>query len=131
MKKLVLVSLAAFLSFNAIAQDSGIGIGVLIGTTFDFTAKFWMSEKTALVTSAGFDYGGAWGGLHVNADFLIHNWSFDVAQDVMKVYFGPGIGVGVYLGSWYSYYDHSIHPVYRTRFPTRSLYAAGKTGISH
>jgi hypothetical protein len=107
MKKIIIACLAAFLSFNVIAQDSGIGIGALIGTTVDFTAKFWMSEKTAFVASTGFDYGGAWGGWHVTADFLIHNWSFDVAEDMMKVYFGPGIGLGVYLGSWYSWYDHS------------------------
>lgn len=100
MKKLILICLAAFLSFNAIAQDSGIGVGAILGSTVDFTAKFWMSEKTAFVTSAGFDIWG-WGGFHANADFLLHNWSFDVAQDQMKVYFGPGIGVGVYLGTFY------------------------------
>jgi hypothetical protein len=100
MKKLILLCLAAFLSFNAMAQDSGIGIGAIVGSTIDFTAKFWMSEKTAFVTSAGFNYWGN-GGLHANADFLLHLWSFDVAEDEMKVYFGPGIGIGVYVGSLY------------------------------
>lgn len=104
MKKIVLVSLAAILSFNAMAQDSGIGIGALIGTTVDFTAKFWMSEKTAFVASTGFDYGG-YGGLHVNVDYLFHNWSFDVAEDMMKVYFGPGLGVGFYMGNYYGAYS--------------------------
>jgi hypothetical protein len=100
MKKLIIVSLALVMSVSALAQTEGIGIGALLGTTLDFTAKFWMSEKTAFVTSAGFNY-GSYGGLHANADFLFHNWSFDVGDDMMKVYFGPGVGVGVYLGSYY------------------------------
>ena len=53
MKKLVLVSLALVLSFSAIAQTEGIGIGAILGTTVDFTAKFWLSEKSAFVASAG------------------------------------------------------------------------------
>jgi hypothetical protein len=32
--------------------------------------------------------------MHANLDYLIHNWSFSVFQDEMKVYFGPGIGLG-------------------------------------
>ena len=102
MKKLILFSLALGLSLHAFSQTEGIGIGAKLGTTVDFTAKFWMSEKTAFDLSAGFDYGG-FGGLHFSADYLIHNWSFDIAQDIMKVYFGPGLGVGLATGysSWY------------------------------
>jgi hypothetical protein len=80
MKKIILISLALVLSLSAFSQTEGIGIGVKLGTTVDFTAKFWMGEKTALDLSAGFDYGG-FGGLHLSADYLIHNWSFDIAHD--------------------------------------------------
>lgn len=100
MKKLIIVSLALLLSSSAFAQTEGIGIGAILGSNVDFTAKFWLSEKNAFVASAGF-YIWGYGGFHANADFLIHNWSFDVAQDQMKVYFGPGVGLGVYLGSLY------------------------------
>lgn len=97
MKKLFTVSLALMLSLSAFSQTSGTGIGVILGSSIDFSAKFWTSETTAFDVAAGIDFGG-WGGVHANADFLIHGWSFDVAQDIMKVYYGPGVGVGFYSG---------------------------------
>ncbi len=116
MKKLILVSLAAILSINALAQDSGTGIGAIIGTNVHFTAKFWTGETTAFAAAIGFDYyssnvygysgysgSGGYGGLNLTGDYLFHLWSFDLGQDMMKVYFGPGIGIG-YSTYSYSYY---------------------------
>jgi len=100
MKKLILVSLALVISLSAISQTEGFGIGAIVGSTVDFSVKLWTSEKTAFAAATGFDW-GSYGGFHVSGDFLFHNWSFDVAQDMMKVYFGPGVGMGVYLGSLY------------------------------
>lgn len=100
MKKLILVSLALVISVSAISQTEGIGIGAIFGSTVDFSVKMWTSETTAFAAAAGFDW-GTYGGVHVSADFLFHNWSFDVAEDMMKVYFGPGVGLGVYTGSLY------------------------------
>ena len=97
MKKLILVSLALILSFNAFSQDSGIGIGVILGNPTGFSAKFWMSEKVAVDAAVGATfYSGyyGYGFFRIHGDFLFHNWSFDVAQDVMKVYFGAGAMVG-------------------------------------
>ena len=106
MKRLVLISLAAVLSLSAFSQTSGIGIGARVGTNIDFTAKFWTGETSAFALAAGFDYGGYWGGIHASADYLFHLWSFDVGQDMMKVYFGPGVGVGYSLRDQYYYlYD--------------------------
>ena len=95
MKKLIIVSLALILTLSAYSQTSGVGIGATLGSSLDFTAKFWTSEKTAFALGAGFDW-GTYGGIHVNADYLFHLWSFDVAQDMMKVYFGPGVGMGIH-----------------------------------
>ena len=73
MKRLILVSLTVLLSFGVFAQDSGIGIGAIVGSTVDFTVKIWTGEKTAFAAAAGFDW-GTYGGLHVSGDFLFHNW---------------------------------------------------------
>ena len=105
MKKLILISLALVLSLNTFSQTEGIGIGAAFGSTVDFTVKFWTSETTAIAGAVGFDW-GSYGGVHFSADFLFHNWSFDVAEDMMKVYFGPGLGLGVYTGS--SYYSSNL-----------------------
>ncbi len=107
MKKIVIISLALVLSLSAFAQTSGTGIGASIGTNIDFTAKFWTGETTAFAVAAGFDYGGYYGGLHVSGDYLFHLWSFDVGQDMMKVYFGPGVGLGVSLATYYGWESYS------------------------
>jgi hypothetical protein len=101
MKKIVLVTLALAFTAGMYAQTSGVGIGARIGNSLDFTAKFWMSEKNAFAVGAGIDYWYYGGGFKVDGDFLIHNWTIDIAQDQMKVYFGPGVGVGFYSG-WYN-----------------------------
>ena len=109
MKKIAIISLALVLSISAFSQTSDTGIGVSIGTNVDFTAKFWTGETTAFAVAAGFDYGG-YGGIHVSGDYLFHLWSFDVGQDMMKVYFGPGVGLGLatgYSGHYWDYYDNS------------------------
>jgi hypothetical protein len=100
MKKIILISLALVLSFSAFSQTEGFGLGAQIGTSVDFTVKLWMSEKMALAAATGFEY-LSYGGFHVTGDLLFHNWTFDVAEDQMKVYFGPGLGLGVYLGAYY------------------------------
>ena len=101
MKKLTTITLALFLSLSVFSQTSGVGIGVSLGSSADFTAKFWTGEKTAFAVAAGIDY-AYYGGVHFSGDFLIHNWSFDIAEDMMKVYFGPGVGVGIHP----SYYNN-------------------------
>lgn len=107
MKKIAIISLALVLSISAFSQTSGTGIGVSIGTNFDFTAKFWTGETSAFAVAAGFDYSGYYGGIHATGDYLFHLWSFDVGQDMMKVYFGPGVGVGMSLATYYSWESYS------------------------
>jgi len=100
MKRLITISLALFLSLSVFSQTSGIGIGAVVGSSVDFTAKFWTGEKTAFAAAAGFSL-WSYGGFHVSGDFLIHNWTIDIGENMMKVYFGPGVGLG-------------IHPAYST-----------------
>jgi len=97
MKKLLIISLALLLSFSAYSQTSGFGIGAIVGSSVDFSMKYWTSENTAIAAAAGFHF-WSYGGFHANADFLFHLWEWDVAQDMMKVYLGPGLGFGVYTG---------------------------------
>lgn len=96
MKKIIIISLALMLSLSAFSQTSGTGIGAALGSSLDFTAKFWTSETTAFAVAAGIDW-GSYGGFHVSGDYLFHLWQWDVAQDMMKVYLGPGIGMGVHF----------------------------------
>ena len=55
MKKLFILALALFLSYNVAAQNSGIGIGAMLGTSMDFSAKMWLGETSALHGAIGYD----------------------------------------------------------------------------
>lgn len=116
MKKLIIISLALVLSLSAYSQTSGFGIGATVGTNIDFTIKYWTGETTAIAAAVGFDWTGGYGGIHVSGDFLFHLWSFDVGQDQMKVYLGPGVGFGFAVGNYYwdDYYWNDYSRVWMT-----------------
>jgi len=119
MKKLITISLALVLSLSAYSQTSGFGIGAIVGSSVDFSLKYWTSESTAIAAAAGFDLYG-YAGFHATGDFLFHLWGWDAGQDQMKIYLGPGMGLGVYSGyaenfgmslravSGIGYYFHNI-----------------------
>ena len=116
MKKIIIASLAIVLSMNAFSQTSGIGIGATLGSNLNFSAKFWVSESNAFQLAAGLDF-GTWGGFHITGDYLFHLWGWDVGQDQMKVYFGPGVGFGFHPSAFsmnfrptsgVGYYFHKI-----------------------
>ena len=89
MKKLFLLLFTISFSLSVIGQDSGLGLGVILGEPSGLSAKLWTSQKTAL------DAGVAWsfinvGFFHVHADLLIHSFSIDIDQGKLPVYFGLG-----------------------------------------
>jgi hypothetical protein len=98
MKKIILLSLALFLSVGAFSQGSGIGIGVMLGDPTGFSAKWWTSEKTAIDLGVGASFFSSYYGyatFRIHGDFLLHNWSFDVAEDKLLVFFGGGLSTGI------------------------------------
>jgi hypothetical protein len=119
MKKLITISLALVLSLSAYSQTSGFGIGANLGSSFDFSLKYWTSESTAIAAAAGFNFWN-YGGFNVSGDFLFHLWGWEAGQDQMKIYLGPGLGMGFYSGysdnfsmtiraaSGIGYYFHNI-----------------------
>ncbi|MDX2432754.1 MAG: hypothetical protein QNK35_17585 [Bacteroides sp.] len=97
MKKLVIISLALVMSISAYSQTSGFGIGANLGSSLDFSLKYWTSENTAIAAAAGFSFWN-YGGFHASGDFLWHLWGWSAGKDQMKVYLGPGVGMGIYSG---------------------------------
>ncbi len=119
MKKIITLSLALVLSLSVYSQTSGFGIGANLGSSLDFSMKYWTSESTAIAAAAGFTFWN-YGGFHASGDFLFHLWGWNAGEDQMKVYLGPGLGIGVYTGysdnfsmtiraaSGVGYYFHNI-----------------------
>jgi hypothetical protein len=90
MKKLVVLFVTGLFAMNISAQADGFGLGVILGEPTGLSAKYWLTEKTAV------DGGVAWsmydqGALHVHADFLMHSFNLiHVSKGKLPLYFGLG-----------------------------------------
>ncbi len=94
MKKLILLAFVALFSVGVMAQNSGLGLGVIFGEPTGLSAKIWTSERTALDAAVAWSFVDT-GWLHIHSDFLIHNFDLiSVSEGSLPVYFG----VGAYLG---------------------------------
>ena len=146
MKKLILASIIALFSVGLIAQDSGLGLGVVFGEPTGLSAKMWTSERTALDAAVAWSFAGD-GWLHVHADFLIHNYNLiDVSQGALPVYFGLGafitfasnlgLGARVPLGLAYQFEDAPVD-IFAELVPGLSLlpgmgfYMGGGIGVRY
>lgn len=76
---------------QASAQDSGFGLGVMIGEPTGLSMKTWVASDRALA------FGVAWSlsrsrYLHVHADYLWHKMDLiHVNKGKLPLYFGPGL----------------------------------------
>jgi len=94
MKKLIFLAFIALFSVGVMAQNSGLGLGVIFGEPTGLSAKIWTSERTALDAAVAWSFVGT-GWLHIHSDFLMHNFDLiSVSEGSLPVYFG----VGAYLG---------------------------------
>ena len=94
MKKLFLIAIVTLFSLGVFAQDSGFGLGIVFGEPTGLSAKMWTSQKTAIDAAVAWSFVGT-GWLHLQADFLIHNFDLiSVSEGSLPVYFG----IGAYLG---------------------------------
>jgi hypothetical protein len=90
MKKFVLLIISALFTLNVLAQDSGFGIGIIIGEPTGLSGKYWLSEKSAV------DGGLAWsylneGAFHIHADILVHSYNLiHVSKGQLPLYLGLG-----------------------------------------
>ena len=89
MRKLLFFIAILSISAHLMAQDKGLGLGVLIGEPTGLSAKLWTSDKTAV------DAGVAWalvqgGFIRFHADALVHSYAIDVDKGRLPVYFGIG-----------------------------------------
>ena len=72
------------------AQDSGIGLGLIIGEPTGLSAKLWTSERTAVDAAVAWSF-YAPPRFHIHSNFLIHNYDlFSVASGELPLYFGAG-----------------------------------------
>jgi len=75
---------------SAAAQDSGLGLGVILGEPTGLTVKWWVGRGAAM------DAAAAWSlekrsSFHLHVDYLLHNLSlFKVETGRLALYYGMG-----------------------------------------
>lgn len=102
MRKTLVLSLFLCLWTISKAQQSGFGLGIVLGYPTGLSAKAWTGSDRALA------FGAAWGGwgyggyFHVHADYLFHNFSLiPVTTGKMALHYGPGLRLRSWSGDRY------------------------------
>jgi hypothetical protein len=91
------------------AQDSGFGLGLMIGEPTGISMKTWVGSDRALA------FGLAWGFnryLHVHGDYLWHKMDLiHVNKGKLPLYFGPGLRVRAWRDGhdWHNHHPHHDH----------------------
>jgi len=108
MKKYLILSITVLFAITLSAQNSGLGVGVILGEPTGLSTKIWTGQNTAFDAAAAWSFGDE-GALHLHADMLFHN--FGLINETLPVYYGigarvkladdPNIGVRVPLGIAY------------------------------
>ncbi|MCF7794209.1 MAG: hypothetical protein K9M95_04185 [Candidatus Cloacimonetes bacterium] len=90
MKKIVLIGLLLIIVMSIYAQNSGTGLGIILGEPTGLSAKLWTGKSTAFDAAAAWSFGDE-GALHIHADMLWHN--FGLINQQLPVYYGIGVRV--------------------------------------
>ena len=111
MKKSIIAFLAMLLSFSLQAQDSGLGIGVMLGEPTGLSAKIWTTRQMALDAGLAWSFFGN-GYLRIHSDLLWHREVFEVDSGRLPIYYGVGaklllasdLGFGIRVPVGIAYY---------------------------
>ena len=113
MKKIIILFLLGLilLPITIKAQDSGIGLGIILGEPTGVSLKSWVGRREALDVAVAWSFEGE-GAIHIHADYLFHNFRlFHIEKGVLVLYYGIGariktvhktqVGVRIPLGLSY------------------------------
>ncbi|MCL5268643.1 MAG: hypothetical protein M1469_11160 [Bacteroidetes bacterium] len=105
-KTAIILSILSVLIFsrNSSAQTRGVGAGIIVGGPTGISAKFWISNINALDIAIGWSNGTRWerfdknvyyydsqSYLHINADYVWHNFDFIRTTQRLPLYYGVGL----------------------------------------
>jgi hypothetical protein len=72
------------------AQDSGFGLGIILGEPTGLSLKQWVDGNTAIDGAIAWSF-GKHDALHLHADYLVHNFKlFKMEQGKLPLYYGIG-----------------------------------------
>lgn len=82
-----------FFPFTLDAQDSGLGLGVILGEPSGVSIKTWVGSREAFDVAIAWSFEGE-GAFHIHADYLFHNFRlFHIQKGNLVLYYGIGARV--------------------------------------
>ena len=81
MRKLIFLFISIFFINQIItAQESGFGIGIMIGEPTGLSMKQWLNSSNAIDAGVGWSFTEN-GSIHLHADYLYHNYDLIKISD--------------------------------------------------
>ena len=75
------------------AQDSGFGLGIILGEPTGVSFKSWVGSREAVDVAVAWSFEGE-GAIHIHADYLFHNFRlFHIEKGDLVLYYGIGARV--------------------------------------
>lgn len=92
MKKLVLIAFVFIsISNNIYSQQSGTGVGVMVGEPTGLSAKFWVGNNEAFAGGLGWHFIGPHDGFNFHLDYLYHIDNAIHSNVQFPLYYGFGV----------------------------------------
>ena len=77
------------------AQQSGFGLGIIVGEPTGLSAKFWNSTETAIDFGLGYSFTSSNSIINFYGDYVFHNSDMLNAEEKFIVYYGPGASLRI------------------------------------
>jgi len=89
-KILILFTLILLLTGISNAQQSGFGLGLIVGEPTGLSGKYWISPWSAIDGAAAWSLGKN-SRFQIHSDFLLHNYeTISVIKGKLPIYYGLG-----------------------------------------
>ena len=110
MKRLIFFCVVLLVAGTVRAQESGLGIGIILGEPTGLSAKLWTTEDMAMDAGLAWSFTGT-GYVRIHTDLLWHRRVFDVGTGSMPLYYGLGaklllaseLGLGIRIPAGLAY----------------------------
>ena len=94
MKKLHLIFFTVLiicsLTKTTIAQDRGLGLGIILGEPTGISGKYWLNESNAVDFGIAYSFVGSSSSASLHADYLYHLFNAIESDYILPVYYGFG-----------------------------------------
>ena len=108
---------------QAVAQDKGIGVGVILGEPTGLSGKWWLTKTIAIDGAVAWSFADD-EGIQLHADALYHQFDLlKVSKGQLPIYFGVGARIKFEVD------DEDNDNRFGIRFPVGIAYIFGETPL--